>query len=86
MFKNNKFSENVRKGLSSFAGKCMNVVKSPRFGMMVALLLMVTISVSAQSYEAGTKALTCEVRAYRRETLLCHCRCGCRRRFHRCLH
>ena len=58
MFKNNKFSENVRKGLSSFAGKCMNVVKSPRFGMMVALLLMVTISVSAQSYEAGTKALT----------------------------
>ena len=58
--KKSKFSKAVSGILNGAVGMCEKAVKSPRFGMVLAMLCMVSVTFaqnSAGDYSAGTTAL-----------------------------
>ena len=68
--KKSKFSKAVSGILNGAVGMCEKAVKSPRFGMVLAMLCMVSVTFaqnSAGDYSAGTTALgtvTTEIAKY----------------------
>ena len=68
--KKSKFSKAVSGILNGAVGMCEKAVKSPRFGMVLAMLCMVSVTFaqnSAGDYSAGTTALgtvTSEIAKY----------------------
>ena len=68
--KKSKFSKAVSGSMNGAVGMCEKAVKSPRFGMVLAMLCMVSVTFaqnSAGDYSAGTTALgtvTTEIAKY----------------------